>query len=108
MIDQHVIENAAGIVRDQAIANLARLGIIDSPGQHPVEKLRRIGAVETQASHVRDIEQRGGCAGCLMLGDDRTVVHRHRPAGEVDHSATVRGVPFVKRSLGERGGHTAK
>src|SRR5687767_1435706 len=40
-----------------------------------------------------------------MLGDDRPILHRHRPAGEINHSPTMSGMPIMQRRFREGGGH---
>ena len=46
-------------------------------------------ALEIKSAHVRNIEQAGCCSCGGMFFDDRAVLHRHRPAGEVDHACLV-------------------
>jgi hypothetical protein len=54
---------------------------------------------------VRNIEQADGRARGLVFGDDRGVLDGHRPAGEIDQPAAMRGVPVVKRRLGQGATH---
>ena len=62
------------------------------------------GAVEAEAAHVADVEEADAAADGLVLLDDGRVLHRHRPAAEVDHPAAVRPVPVEERGLQRRGG----
>ena len=47
--------------------------------------------------HVRDIEHADRISGRVVFFGDRRVLHRHRPAGEIDHPAAVCDVPIVER-----------
>ena len=105
-IEQHVVEDSAPLVGDERVANLARLHVADAARQQSVEEVADVdaggsGAVEAESSHVGDVEQSdGGTDGGMFIGD-RGVLHRHRPAGEVDHSAAVRSVPVVQGSASQ-------
>ena len=63
-----------------------------------VEKLAGTSPLENQTSHMRDIEETGGRTHGQVFIDDRRVLHGHRPTGEIDDSAVMRGMPIVQRS----------
>jgi hypothetical protein len=44
---------------------------------------------------VGDVEQACACPDRLVFGHDRTVLHRHFPAGEIDHPSAMGDVPVV-------------
>ena len=109
-IDEHVVENAAGVVGDERITDLTRLHVDDAARRQRIEERRDVGgigrsAVETEPAHVRHVEQAGGGADGGMLGGDRRVLHGHRPAGEVDQPPAESDVTIVQRRSGERFGH---
>ena len=60
-------------------------------------RLQRARAAELDLAHVRDVEQAGGGAHRLVLGDHAGVLHRHVPAGEVDHPRPELAVGLVER-----------
>ena len=82
-----------------------RLGspaVADRPGFRsahlPREACRAMPAlcpIEPQPSHVRHVKQGRGGPRRQMLVRDRRVLHRHRPAGKIDHAAAVGDVPSV-------------
>ena len=97
LVDQHVVEHAAGLVANERVAHLPGRHVVDAAGEHRIEKRGGVGAVDDQPAHVRDVEQPDGPPRGLVLVDDRPVLHGHRPAGEVDHPAAVGDVPVVQR-----------
>ena len=54
---------------------------------------------------MRNVEQAGGSARGVVLGDDRAVLDRHRPARKLDHAAAVGRVPIKQRRLRQHAGH---
>ena len=100
-IDEHIVQNATIVAGDERVADLAGLLLGGATSDERIQKRASPRAVKSQATHVRDVKQpRRGARG-RMLGDDRRVLHRHRPAREIDHSPAVRGVPTVQRRLGQ-------
>ena len=71
----------------------------------PSRKVPASRPFEAQSTHVRDVKQSCCASRRLMLLGDRRVLHRHRPAGEVDHPAAVSTMPGVQGSLGQSSGH---
>ena len=96
-VDEHVVENSAVFVADEAVANLIGLQIGDAASDDRVEKLGHIAPSELQPAHVADIEHADGVAGGVVFVGDRRVLDWHAPAGEVDHAAAVCDVPIVER-----------
>ncbi len=85
------------VVGDQPIAHLARLHIGHAPCDQAVEELRRTISGEPQPPHVRNVEQPDCASHGIVLGHDRRVLHRHRPAGEIDQPPAVCGMPGMER-----------
>src|SRR4029453_5878040 len=59
-------------------------------------------AFDLELAHVRDVEDPGGGADRLVLGDHALVLHGHLPAGERHHARIQRAVPLVERGPAER------
>src|SRR5690606_37872561 len=55
-----------------------------------------VGPFEAKATHVRYVEERRRLPRRRVFVDDRRVLHRHRPAGEIDHPAAMRDAPVVE------------
>ena len=49
-----------------------------------------IHALDQQLAHVRQVEQSRPLPDAAMLLEDRSVLHRHPPTGEVDHAGAQR------------------
>src|SRR5262249_13342763 len=86
-VDGDVIFHAAIGVADQAVADLAVLEGGGVVGVDLLDEGEGVGAGEGQPAHVADVEQAGGGAYGGVLVGDAGVLHRHVPAGEVDHAA---------------------
>ena len=92
---QHVVENSAGVVGHQRIADLAEFHVRDAAGEQLGEEDGGPGPLEPQAAHVGDVEDSGRRPGGQMFVDDRRVLERHCPAGEPDHAAAVGDMPLI-------------
>ena len=68
-------------------------------GQHAIEPVTRIISRDDELSHVRNIEHTDCVSYGLMFIHDATVLHRHEPAAEGDHSCAKPHVFLVKRRL---------
>ena len=95
-VDEDVVENAAGVVAHQAVADLSDGEVVHSARYEMAEDSRRVGPCELQPPHVRNVEQPGGFADGVMLVHDAGVLHRHLPAAELNDAAVVRGVPVIE------------
>jgi len=97
-----VVENAAGIVQEQAVALLARLELPDIAGDQPLQ--RRIGTIAHQPhlAHVGDIEQPGSGARVGVLRHDAFELHRHVIPGERHHAPAKCAMQVVERCLQDR------
>ncbi len=103
---QHVVENAADVVRDQRIADLAQLHVGHAAGEQFGQKDGRAGPLEPQPAHVRNIGDGHGISRGVVFLDDRSILHRHGPAGEIDHPSAVGHVPIKKRGSQQVRVHT--
>ena len=59
-IDEHIIEDSAGLVGDQPIANLPDGHVVDATAEQPFEKLAAAGPVEFKPPHVGHVKQTRG------------------------------------------------
>ena len=93
--DQHVVEDSAGVVGDQRVADLAQFHVGHAAGEQFGQEDGRAGPLEPQPAHVRDVGHAHRRADGQVFFDDRGVLHRHGPAGEVDHPPAVGNMPIV-------------
>jgi len=78
---------------------LAIGGASEIVGDEAVGLLEGAGAAELDLAHVGDVEEAGGGAHRLVLLLEPGVLHRHVPAGEIDHAAPELPVGGVEWSL---------
>ena len=103
---QHVVEDAAFVVGDQRIADLAEFHVGHAAGEQFGQEDGRARPFEPQPAHVGNVGDGHGVAGGRMFVDDRRILHRHGPAREIDHPRPVGHVPVKKRGSQQRGVHT--
>ena len=97
--DDQVVEDAALCVGEHRVAKVARGQPGDIARHQPLQRLSRARAADQRLAHVRHIEQRRGRTAVPMLRHDAArVLHRQRPAGEVDQFAAQLDVKVVERS----------
>ena len=86
-------------VRDSSRLYLAwSIATADSlPGERVVEGLGGLGPDHEDLGHVREVEESGGGAHRVVLGEVARVAHRHLPAGEVGERGAGRLVGVVQR-----------
>ncbi len=87
------------------LAHAASLSVAERPDvvrRQAVERGQRPRPGEEQLPHVADVEQTRGGADAFVFLQDAVVLHRHRPAGELDHPRPMGHVPVVKRGSQER------
>ncbi len=94
---QHVVEDAALIVGHERVADLAQFHVGHAASEQFSQKNRRAWPFEPQPAHVRNISDCNGISRGGMLFDDRRILHRHGPAGEIDHPCAVGDMPVKKR-----------
>jgi hypothetical protein len=94
---QRVVEDreAVGpfVAGDERVAGLPDADVGHTTGEERLEPVAAAGALDGEPAHVRHVEHPRGLAGGEVLVDDRRILHRHPPAGEVDHATAVRLVP---------------
>ena len=85
-IDDQVVDYAAFGVEHATVKRLAgEPELVDVVGDQVTQVGPRTGATDVDHGHVRNVEHAGRAAHRLVLGDLRTVVDRHVPAGEIDY-----------------------
>ena len=89
-VDDHVVDDPAGIVEDQRVARRADRQPPDVQAGQPGDAGGGSGAGDVDLSHVADVEQAGRRAHRAVLGDDPGVLHGHAPAGERHHAGASR------------------
>jgi hypothetical protein len=89
-VDEHqVIDDAAFVIEQQAVALLAGLQADHVHGNQGLERGCGVSTHQAQLAHVRDVEQAGGGAGVVVFGHQAgRVLHRHRIAGKRHHAGT--------------------
>ena len=93
-----IVEGAAPIVGEYGVAQAALGETRDVARHQALESFGRARTADQHLGHVRDVEQRRGGAAVPVLGHDAgRVVHRQRPAGEVDQLAAELEVQVVER-----------
>ena len=108
LADDQVVEDAARLVGELRVARAPRRQALDVARHQPLERRRGVGAVQSDLAHVRDVEQGGGGAAMLVLGQDAgRVLDRHLPAGERHHLAAQLAMEIEQRrapGLAQRAG----
>ncbi len=97
--DQHVVEDAAGVVGHQRVADLPQFEVGHPPREQFGQENRRAGSLEPQPAHVRDVGHAHRRADGQVFFDNRRVLHGHRPAGEIDHPPAVGNMPVVEGGM---------
>ena len=95
-VDDEIVDDAAGVVQQNAVHGLARHGLGGVVGKHALQEAQSTVARHIGDGHVRDIEHAGSAAHLLVLGKLRTVVQRHGPAGEIRHPSPGCHMRFVE------------
>ena len=103
-IDQHVVENSPLVVSHETVTHLPRLHVGHAASDNAVKKRRSVFTKKSKPAHVRNIEQSGGRARSVVLGNNRRILHRHRPTGKIDHPP-MGYMPIVQRRFRKRAGH---
>ena len=70
----------------------------EAAGERVVEERAGVGALDEELGHVRDVEQAGGRADGVVLGEVRAVADGHRPAAEVGERRAERLVALAQRA----------
>ncbi len=101
-IDGDVVDDAAFLVAEAAVADLARAKARHGTGEQVLEA--RLGARSryVDLAHVRNVEEASLTADGVVLGDDRAVLNGHRETGEGHHSSAGRSVQIEERSALQR------
>ena len=95
--DHHVVDDATVLGGQHRVAHAPDAEAADRGGHQPFERRRHARPVELDDAHVADVEERGGRAALLVLGDGpRTVADRHLVAGERHHPTPVLQVEGVQ------------
>ena len=97
LVDDEVVDDPAGIVRQQGVLRLADADLAEVVGERRLQQLGGARPLDLELAHVRDIEHAGVVANGAMLRDYALVLHRHLPAGEGDHARAEHRVRIVQR-----------
>ncbi|MET3917124.1 hypothetical protein ABID97_003906 [Variovorax sp. OAS795] len=100
-VEEHqVVEDAALVVQQQAVALLAGCKVDHVDRHQGLEGGRGVGPDQAQLAHVRDVEQPGRVARVLVLGHEPGgVLHGHGIAGKRHHAGAQFHVQVVQRRL---------
>ncbi len=102
-VNDQVINDAARFIQQESVLALANSQSRHAIRQDALEPLRGAGTAREELPHVRNIKDAERGPHGLMLLQNATVLHRHRPAAEIDHACAQRHVLRVQRSLAKRG-----
>src|SRR5580700_1282903 len=103
-MDQHVVHEAAMLVEQSGVLDLARLEAAGGVGGDEIGELKRLRAGDVDLAHVADIEDSDALADSEVLLDQRGILDGHVPTAEVHHfgaSGAMDGVEaggFERRS----------
>ncbi len=67
--------------------------------QEVIEERDGVWSIKLDPSHMGDVKESHPLPDRRVLLDDAGVLHRHRPAGKVDHPPAVSPMPLVKNRL---------
>ena len=96
--DHQVIQDAAGLVQEQAVALPARLDAQHVARHQRLQRRRGIGAVQADLAHVRHVEQRRTLPALHVLRHDAGgELHRQLIAGKGHHAAAQPAMQRVQR-----------
>ena len=101
-IDDQVVDDPAGLVREQRVLRVTATELVDVVGEHRLQQVARGRPLDLELAHVRDVEDAGIRAHRLVLLDHALVLDRHLPSGKRDHARAERNVTVVKRRPPER------
>ena len=89
------------LLEERNVTRAAERLSVSQPGNsirgEMVERFERAGAREKQLAHMAHVEHPNAATNALVLLDQPVVLHRHRPAREIDHLGPVLDVPLVQR-----------
>jgi hypothetical protein len=97
-VDEQVVDRIAVAATEQRVADRTERNLGHEVRRDPVEELLAIRADDAHAAHVGEIEEPHLRAHGRDLVEDRTVLHGHVPAAELDHLGAEPDVLFVERS----------
>ncbi len=103
-VNEDIVDHPAPIVGHQAILDLTVRETRDFVGRDAFQPRQHRRAVESQLTHVADVEQTHALTHRQVLLDDRRVLHGHRPSAEFHQAAAVRLMPLVQWCKKERVG----
>lgn len=106
--DQDVVLDAPGVIADQGVAGAAHRELGAVEGEGPVGHLIAVGAAESHAPHVGQVEEAGSLANGMVFGRDVRVADRHVVAREGHHSRTGVAMDRMKGGLAHGIGVTGK
>ena len=95
-IDDEVVDDAAGLVEQQAVFCLHRRDCREFASKRKVEERTGVRAGHSDFGHVGDVKDSGGCAHGVVLGEVGAVTHGHLPTGKVGERRTQRDVNVVE------------
>ena len=99
-VDDEVVDHAAVGIEHAAVERFARHGELGHViGQQGAQVAGGVGPGQVEGEHVRDVEHAGVGAHGVVLFNLRAVVHRHVPAGKIDHAGAGGNMRGVQRGV---------
>jgi len=102
-IGDEVIDHAAIFIEHDRVLAFADRESCEVVGEQAVELIERAGAADEHLTHVRNVEDANLLADCLVLIDDRAVLHGHVPSGEGHHPGAEGEMGGFERRMVEVG-----
>lgn len=95
-VDDEVVDHAARALQEKGVLRAAGGDGRDVARQRVVEGVDRLGADDEDLGHVREVEEAGGSAHGVVLGEIAGVADRHLPPGEVGEGRAGGDVHLVQ------------
>jgi hypothetical protein len=103
-VDDEVVDHSARAVQQERVLRSADGDGAQVARERVVQGVHRLGADDQDLAHVGEVEEAGGGAHRVVLGEIAGVAHRHPPAGEVGEGGAGRHVHVVQRGAARLGG----
>lgn len=100
--DDDIVEDTTGFITHEGVAALAVLHVAYAAGTDTLEESCGVFALDREAAHVGDIEERAvGAAMGVLIADRGLVLDGHLPPGVLDHLGVVFEVVLVEGGVEE-------
>ena len=101
-VNEHIVHRAAILIAEHGISAAAGRHSSDVVGEHGLQIGKRIFAAHKQLTHVGNIEQAAAFPHGFVFFQDGRILHRQRPAAEIDHLAAQGDVNIIQGCFFQR------